>query len=123
MKEDPEDRRLHLRFRKLEKEVESFAPPYSIPEPKPRRVRIRFARPVPVFAVTAVVAAVAIGIGLRDTRPPLSPAFDAVLWRGQTDFLLDTPGRDLLFTVPTVDDVPDLDAPGILDDADPHPFG
>lgn len=121
MQESHEDQQLRLRFRKLQEEVDSFAPPYSVPDPTPRRARIHLARPIPAFVLTA--AALALGVGLRDTHRPLSQGYDEVLWRGQTDFLLDTPGRGLLFAVPRVDGTPELDTSGLLENADSQPFG
>lgn len=123
MRDNHDDEGLRLRFQKLQEEVDSIAPPFSVPDPAPKRFRIHVFRPVPAFAMAAAVAALAIGIGLRDTQVPLSPGYDGVLWRGPTDFLLSTPGRDLLFTLPSLDGVPDLDALTRLQSTDPQTFG
>lgn len=122
MQDIREDQELRLRFQKLHEEVDSLAPPFSMPHPAPRRTRFYLARPAPALAFAATVAAVAIAIGLRSTRSPLLPGYDGVLWKSPTDFLLNTPGRDLLFTVPTTSGAPDLDALEHLDDAAPRPL-
>ncbi len=123
MQENHEDRELRRRFGKLREEIESFAPPYSAPEPMPRRTRILLFRPVPVLAMAAAVGAVALGLGLWSAHPRLLPGYDQVLWTGQTDFLLNTPGQDLLNRVPRIEPVPDLDLPGLTKDADSQPLG
>lgn len=57
-----------------------------------------------VFAAGLVIVALG-GVILRASHPPeapttLAPAPALADWRAPTDFLLDTPGRELLHTIP-----------------------
>lgn len=102
MSHDPSDLDLRERFAALRREVEAHTPPLALPEaPLPR------ARPLPAWAAAAAVAAVIVGalwlLRGRDVRgtPDLGQQLLAsAQWVAPTDFLLETPGRELLRGVP-----------------------
>lgn len=102
MTQDKNDNDLRDRFRVLRSEVERTAPPYRRPADRPARVRL-----APVWVAAAALATLVAGavwIATRDGTP--SPqslvSLDATWWAGPTDFLLVTPGIELLRSVPTL---------------------
>lgn len=102
MTHDESDSDLRLRFRVLRSDVERTAPPYRRPADRPARVRL-----APFWIAAAALAALVIGtvwIATRDGAP--SPqslvSLDATWWAGPTDFLLATPGIELLRSLPTL---------------------
>ncbi len=100
---DDEDRDLRRRFAALRRQELEAVPPF-------RRVWAaararRRPRPRVRFAVAAVALAILGLLWLRpDTRPaPESGTSPSIAqWRSPTDFLLATPGRELLSTVPAL---------------------
>ena len=101
---DDEDQELQRRFAALRREEQEATPPFRrvwAAAQTSRRPRTR-AR----FAVAATVAAVVLGLlWLRTGTGPApesgtSPSI--AQWRSPTDFLLVTPGRELLSTVPAI---------------------
>ena len=102
MTQDMNDNDLRDRFRILRSDVERTTPPYRRPADRPARVRL-----APVWVTVAALATLVAGavwIATRDGAP--SPqtlvALDATWWAGPTDFLLATPGIELLRSVPTI---------------------
>ena len=103
--DDPE---LRKRFEELRSEEARFAPRF---DPDRRsRTRIMPAR-LAAAAAGLVVVFLGIGVGLRDRDRHVT--FDTAdrlavrsveSWRSPTDFLLDTPGSDLITTSPTIPD-------------------
>jgi hypothetical protein len=107
---DARDKDLRARFAELRSEEAADAPEFALPgsgkvHPRPRRwgyIRVTAA---------ACVVAVAFVIGLRliPRKPERNTTSVASLteWKAPTDFLLETPGRELLETVPVIGAWPD----------------
>ena len=106
---DDEDRELRRWFAAQRREDLEAAPPFrrvwaAARAKRPPRTRAR-------LAVAAVALALLSLLWLRpDTRPAPEPGMSGSIaqWRSPTDFLLATPGWELLSTVPALGD------PGIL---------
>ena len=91
-----DDRELRDRFARLRQEDRSHVPTFRAPVVgKPSRR----GWPVPI-AIAAAIALIAFVIARPDGRPDVTLHVDlgAAAWRSPTDFLLDTPGRDMLQT-------------------------
>ncbi len=94
---------LRERFEALRREEEAQAPAFAVPGARSRRPP-----PLPAWAAAAALVIVA-GAALwwllpraDENAAPLLVDWSATVWRAPTDFLLETPGRDLLRTVPTL---------------------
>jgi hypothetical protein len=108
---------LRARFAVLRREEEALAPEFALPRPRvaqgQRRSvgkRIAFAASL-VTAISVVVLVIALWFAQRfaprfDARKahpgPGNPVASLAEWRAPTDFLLETPGRELLRTVPAI---------------------
>src|SRR5687767_8461161 len=97
-----DDRDLRDMFARLRREDHSHAPPFRLPASRPVSP---WATPVKVAAAAAVIL-VAVVLAVPDSgsrRPPvqLVDLGDAA-WHSPTDFLLNTPGRELLRTIPPI---------------------
>jgi hypothetical protein len=92
MTRQEDDRDLAAAFSALRREEEDQCPPFAVRRATPRLPRRRFAM---TAAVTAglVLAFLATWLGLRTPREPVPSLAE---WRSPTDFLLDTPGREVL---------------------------
>ena len=97
-----DDRDLRDRFARLKAEERTDASPFRVPVPRAR------ARPtwVPRLAVAAGVVLIALVLA-RPDRPPRTLSLQivdlrATTWRSPTDFLLTTPGSELMRTVPAL---------------------
>jgi hypothetical protein len=96
-----DDRELAAAFADLRRQEEGRTPPF---DEMVRRVRTRPARaarfllPRPVWLAAAVaLAALGVWLGLRAREArPVAAVPPLAEWRSPTDFLLATPGRDLL---------------------------
>ena len=105
---DDDDRDLRRWFGAQRREELGAAPPFGrmwAAARRPRRPRRRVG-----FAVAAAALALA-GLWLRTDRRPATESLSApsvAQWRSPTEFLLDTPGRDLLSAVPA------LESPSVL---------
>ncbi len=98
------DRDLREIFAALRREEEADVPEFVVRQ-RPRRS----GRPNKLIAATACVAVtIAAVLWLRPTPPQRSYKSVALIteWKPPTGFLLDTPGRELLRTVPAVADWP-----------------
>jgi hypothetical protein len=100
-----EDKDLRERFATLRREEETQAPDFVVLTARRRR------RPVRKFVIIAacVVAILAAALLLRPVpRKPEQGAGGNIAsitkWKAPTDFLLETPGRELLRSVPTIGD-------------------
>ena len=93
-----DDRSLRELFARLKHEDRARTPSFRTPE---RRVRTRSAW-VPRVAMAAAIVLVAIVLTRPDHPEPSVSVVDlgAATWRSPTDFLLVTPGSDLMRTVP-----------------------
>jgi hypothetical protein len=104
-----DDRDLRELFAGLKAEDRGHSPPFRRP------VRTERRRPwSPRLAVAAAIVLIAVVLTRPDAPPRnTSPQLvdpGAVTWRSPTDFLLNTPGNELMRTVPTVGS-PDLWGP------------
>jgi len=103
MTESPEERHLRSLFSALRHEVDALVPAFEV----------RTAQPVPtghrrLVMVTATAAVVVAAIMFaRTERDDNDPEFGldlaATTWVAPTDFLLATPGSDLLRSLPEID--------------------
>jgi hypothetical protein len=102
-----DDRDLAAAFADLRREEEGRTPPF---DEIVRRGRVRPARAAGLsgarplgLAAAAVLAALGVWLGVR-AREPRQPSVPPLAeWRSPTDFLLATPGRDLLAAPPAWD--------------------
>jgi hypothetical protein len=91
-----DDRKLAAAFADLRREEEGRTPPFAevVRRGRTRPARAGFpARPLWLAAAAALVA-LGIWLGVRAREPRAVPSLAE--WRSPTDFLLATPGRDLL---------------------------
>ena len=97
-----DDRDLRDRFARLKAEERADVTAFRAPAPR--------ARPRPAWVSPLAVAAVVVLITLvlaRPDRPPRTVSLGMVdlrvtAWRSPTDFLLTTPGSELMRTVPAL---------------------
>lgn len=104
MSHDDHDADLREYFAALRREERRAAPPFHVPA-WVRRSRPRRTLPVAASAVlVGGAAALLLWVGARGrpTESTLSGSLTAAAWISPTDFLLETPGRDLLRVVPDV---------------------
>ncbi len=98
------DEMLRTRFHELREQVSESAPAFSVGSG--RSVGRAVSRWVLVSGGMASVAAAALLVMLWPRSRPgpgVGPDLSTVVWVAPTDYLLDTPGRDLLNTVPLLD--------------------
>jgi hypothetical protein len=92
-----DDRDLRARFAELRRQDVLRAPDFAGLMQHARRSRARmFTR----MAVAVCVLAAGLLVLVLYPRRPAPPAPSLTQWRSPTDFLLETPGRDLLRSVP-----------------------
>ena len=121
------DAELTEAFRGLRDEVRAGTPSFA------QAVRRAVKRPAPgrpiLWRVAAMISLVIGGTGLwflqRERTPSLPAAFAVTRWEGPTDFLLDTPTRAMLGTVPSVGQsgIPPydmIDDPPLIPDTSPE---
>jgi len=96
MHSDDDD--LREAFAALRREDGKTAPSF---EALRARARPRRRAPLGGLLAAASVAAALLGIVVRGPDPP-PPAAELESWIAPTDFLLDTPGREILGTVPRI---------------------
>ena len=109
---------LRAAFAVVRREDAAGAPPFQAVLAASRRADHRrrpWLMPALMGTMTAAVVAVALVAVTRrpDPRPPSPVSIED--WTAPTDFLLETPGRELLETVPSIGGVPmvrPLDADG-----------
>lgn len=110
-----DDRDLRARFAELRRQDALRAPEFA--------GLIRRSRP-PMFRRMAVAAVCVLVAGLLVLvlypRRPAPPALSLTQWRSPTDFLLQTPGRDLLRSVPRFGAWPEE---GVAPGPSPSPTG
>lgn len=104
---DLRDSDLRNRFAALRREEESQAPEFSLPSRgRAGHGHRRSAGKLIAFAgclLTIVAAVFLLRLApLKPKREPGRPVPSLTQWRAPTDFLLETPGRELLRTVPTI---------------------
>jgi len=99
-----DDNDLRTRFAELRREEEARAPSFRLPSPSGVAPRLRLARRVALaLSLAGLVACIFF---LRLMRQPErlagKTAISLAQWKAPTDFLLETPGRELLRTVPAI---------------------
>ena len=102
--EDHDDADLRQTFADLRREEAKAAPTFEAVRARahggPRRLA-----PLGGLLAAAGVAAVLLGIVVRRIDPPPPPMASMGEWIAPTDFLLNTPGREIVHTVPRIGDV------------------
>jgi hypothetical protein len=96
-----DDGDLREAFAVLRREDERAAPTF---EAVRARVRPRRVAPLGGLLAAASVAAAVLGVVLRHPDPP-PPPVSMSHWIAPTDFLLETPGREIVQTVPRIGSV------------------
>jgi len=97
-----DDRDLRARFAALREEEAAHAPEFALPTPQRRRRFAGSLTPVAECALAIVAAIFVLRFVALEPRRPSPPVASLTEWRAPTDFLLDTPGRELLRTVPAI---------------------
>lgn len=109
--DDVQDKDLRELFAKLRSEEAAEAPEFALPESGGAHLRPRRRGDIKVTVAAFVLAMVAVVVGLRliPRKPERNITSVASLteWKAATDFLLQTPGRELLETVPVIGAWPD----------------
>ena len=103
-----DDRDLRERFASLREADRTRAPSFEHLLRRSRRDSRSGTRLVAAGLVAALVVAVSLLLSTRDRAVPAGGATipSIASWRAPTDFLLATPGRDLLRTVPDIGAMP-----------------
>jgi len=103
MKPISDDTDLRARFHELRNEVNSSAPPFAVkPAAQIKRLPVSWA----LGTVGATVAlALLIWTAVFRNGPPAESFIDLsrVAWTAPSDYLLDTPGMELLRSLPEID--------------------
>jgi hypothetical protein len=98
-----DDRDLRARFAALRQEEEAQAPRFALPATRAvRRRRTPGLIPVAECALAIAAAIFVLRFVALEPRRPSAPVASLTEWRAPTDFLLETPGRELLRTVPAL---------------------
>jgi hypothetical protein len=104
--DDSQDQDLRARFAELRREEELQAPQFVFPSPGSTWQVRRWSTGKRIAGAVCVVTLVAAAWLLRPAphRPDRTgqPVASLMEWRSPTDFLLETPGRELLRTVPSI---------------------
>lgn len=100
-----DDRNLQGRFAELRRQDAGSAPEF--PALLRRRAKRPGSRALSRLAVgVACVLVIAVALARFHSRPPAKPVPALTEWRSPTDFLLQTPGRELLISVPRLGEWP-----------------
>ena len=91
------DRDLRERFAALRREDASQAPEFDAVLRHARRSKTAWSR----WAAAAAMVVVAAVLLVKFYPRPAPPTQSITEWKSPTDFLLETPGRDLLQTMPS----------------------
>jgi hypothetical protein len=105
----PNDHNFRERFAELRREDQADAGEFSsfLHRARPRANSIRRSIWVAVAAGVAVMIAVMVMSPVRLGRRTIaSPEISVTQWRSSTDFLLHTPGLELLRTIPKIGEWP-----------------
>ncbi len=98
---------LRARFAALRREEEALAPEFAFPVAAVPQRRRRSVGKRLAFAASLVTLSVVVVLVLRFASQkahlgPGRPVASLTAWKAPTDFLLETPGRELLRTVPAI---------------------
>ena len=99
------DNDLRERFAELRAEERRTVPPFGATRRSQRRLVPR-PRLVVLTLLLLVALAVTRSRETRFTAADRAVAREAAAWRPPTDFLLRTPGQEILATTPTIPDLP-----------------
>ena len=99
---------LRQRYEELRDEERRSVPPFIVPRPRPALSARRWA-PLAAAALLLIVSLSAVLLSLRARRPSFTAADRSAAraiaeWRPPTEFLLRTPGRELLTSTPSIPD-------------------
>jgi hypothetical protein len=111
-----DDERLRDRFRAADRAQRAQAPPFADLLRRERPVRPR--RFLVLAAAASILLAAIVADFLRESRPAPprpDPFYSSARWKGPTDFLLETPGDELLHAIPRIG------APPTPEDGSPEP--
>jgi hypothetical protein len=113
----PEERELSRLFESERRADESAAPDLdALLARRPRRRRSagrRIALATAAALASLVTAAVLLVRGAAHRAPAAEPPKQLADWQSPTDFLLDTPGSELLTQIPTLSVPPDAGNAGV----------
>src|SRR5262249_49464077 len=98
----PGDEQLRRRFGDLRREDEWRAPQFAALWRSRQRKRQRLSRWFAAGASAVLVLAGLLWLRSVQHGPENAPAASITAWKAPTDFLLETPGRELLRTVPAI---------------------
>ena len=98
MRGEPDDVDLRQAFDALRHEDAKAAPAFEAVRARARPPRLT---PLGGLLAAASVAAAILGLVVRRPDPP-PPMASMEQWTAPTDFLLETPGREILQTVPRI---------------------
>lgn len=102
----PDERDLQVLFDGLRNEERQHTPPYSRTRwpghGRTMRVRLRLAF---AGALMLLIAATIVIVNLPSDTPPAAASIPIAEWKAPTDFLLLTPGQELLQSAPRFGDV------------------
>jgi hypothetical protein len=100
------DNDLRSLFEELRREDEARTPVFTLTRPSRMARGSRLGRLVVLAASLAGLVACVFFLRLmrQPERLPGTPAVSLTEWKAPTDFLLETPGRELLRTVPAIGD-------------------
>ena len=114
------DADLRAAFAALRSEESATVPSFEAVLAAAARGKTDRRRPWLVPAVTGSIAAAALaaaGIAvMRRPEPRLPPMAAIEQWTAPTDFLLETPGREFLETVPSIGDLRPVGSSEVVDD-------
>jgi len=98
------DNDLRSLFEELRREDEARTPAFTLPGPSRMAPGSRLGRLAVLAASLAALVACFFLVRLmrQPERPPGTPAVSLTEWKAPTDFLLETPGREVLRTVPAI---------------------
>jgi len=102
--DDFRDDDLRARFAVLRKVEEAQAPEFSIPARRgaDHGRRRRAGKLIAVAACLVTIVTVVIWLRVVSPKPDGNRVASITEWKAPTDFLLETPGRDMLRTVPAI---------------------
>lgn len=100
-----DDRDLRERFAELRQQDAVRAPEFSaLVQRRAKRAGLSTLSRLAIAA--ACVLVIAVALARFHSRPPSKPVPSLTEWRSPTDFLLQTPGRELLIGVPRLGEWP-----------------
>ena len=104
MTDHTEDRDLRAAFDALRRETIAGLAPFRLPRVAPARhaVRWHFRPLIATGLLAAAMVAVVVERRNAERERMMAPFLSSTTWTSPTDFLLATPGKELMSTVPTL---------------------